>query len=337
MKLYKKVKFIVTVIASGILIACSVPPQRSTETGQAAQILSPVISTPTAKSLQITSTPDTNSQQINSGLTYQQPDGNRFVSGSGNLPSISAVDIPLPGIPSWIVGVPFQNGVIWTVALEDGSIACLLSNVDGISECPTPVTSVSAGAPITSLSSNEIHSLVTVSDSNQSQFTHPVYLPRSDSRAYIVQNGDLKHLDAEDHLIGTLQINALLDARILVDEQDRLLLLTDPTQAYSHAVLGDNLEAKSFTIIDTYPTLQVSSHVTLNDHEVIEGIAPIWIDITGDGIREVVVTVSDLDLGAGIIVFSESGERAPNRCCPIWHSWRTRVACRSNSPYWRGC
>jgi hypothetical protein len=337
MKLNHIFKPLAIIIGFGFLISCGVAPQQPNESGQTEIIPPPDSSTPTAKPLPNESKIETpapkNISRINYGLTYQQPDGNRVIGGKGYLPNLSSVDIPLEGIPNWIVGVSFQGGILWTVALEEGSIASFLATEDGISEYPNPIASVPPGAPINSISTNVYHSLVTVPDPKQSPFTHPVYLPRSDSRAYISQNGDLNFINSADQLIATLQVNALLDARIIVDKQERLLLLTDPTQAYNHAVLGDSFEAKSYTIVDTYPTIQVSSQITLDDHEVIEGIAPIWIDITGDGIREIVVTVSDLDLGAGIVIFSESGERlaeGPKMGQPF--RWRHQIAFAPSGP-----
>ena len=152
-------------------------------------------------------------------------------------------------------------------------------------------------------------SLVDVPDTDQSALTHPTYIPRIKARAYITQNGEVKIIDRSDRDLATLQVNALPDVRILIDERDRLLLLSDSTDKYNHGVLGDNLEAKSITLIETQPTIQISSRIYLGDNEVIEGITPIWVDINGDEQREIIVTISDLNLGAGMVIFSETGER----------------------------
>jgi hypothetical protein len=154
-----------------------------------------------------------------------------------------------------------------------------------------------------------LYSLVNAPDANQSALTHPIYIPRIKARAYITENGEVKIIDQFDRDLATLQVHALPDARILIDERDRLLLLSDSTDKYNHGVLGDNLEAKSITLIETQPTIQISSKILLEGNEVIEGIAPIWVNINGDEQREIIVTVSDLDLGAGIVIFSETGER----------------------------
>ena len=44
-----------------------------------------------------------------------------------------------------------------------------------------------------------------------------------------------------------------------------------------------------------------------NLSDVIEGIAPIWVDLDGDGEREIIVTQSNADTGARVVVYREDG------------------------------
>ena len=243
------------------------------------------------------------------GLTYQMPDGNRVVSGQGDLPQQTPVEIALPGIPVWVVGAPYQDGVIWTIALQDGKIVTIFTSNQSASEYSNHISALMPGTPPNLTSSGNLYSLVNVPDIDQSPLTHPIYLPQSDQRAYITKNGDLKFIDTADRPVTILNVNALPDARIISDEQDRLLLLSDPSDKYSHGVLGDNIEATSVTLIETQPEPRIITVIPLLENEVIEGISPIWVDINGDEQREIIVTVSDLDLGAGIVIFSETGER----------------------------
>jgi hypothetical protein len=254
-------------------------------------------------------TPTQNQATSYQGLTYQMPDGNRVVSGRGNLPQQTPVEFALPGIPVWVVGAPYQDGIIWEIALQDGEIVTLFTSNQSASEYSNHISALMPGTPPYLKSSGNLYSLVNVPDANRSALTHPTYIPRIKARAYITQNGEVKIIDQSDRDLATLQVNALPDARILIDERDRLLLLSDSTDKYNHGVLGDNLEAKSITLIETQPTIQISSRIYLGDNEVIEGITPIWVDINGDEQREIIVTISDLDLGAGIVIFSETGER----------------------------
>ena len=147
--------------------------------------------------------------------------------------------------------------------------------------------------------------LVIVPDAMASSLTAPVFLQPSGNVAFIQSDGDLVLWnDAE---IATLTLNALPDGRLLTDGRERLLLLTDATNSYTHGVLGDSLEAASITLVETDPSVQVVSTITLPDGDVVEGISPIWADMDGDGIPEIIVTVSNARQGARIIVFNEAG------------------------------
>ena len=81
--------------------------------------------------------------------------------------------------------------------------------------------------------------------------THPVPINDVGDMAYVSGAGDL--VIERSGSAHTLAVNALPDARILVDEAGRLLLLTDPTADYGHGVLGDEIEAASVTLVETSP------------------------------------------------------------------------------------
>ena len=54
--------------------------------------------------------------------THQQSDGNRVVAGSGQLPNLTPMDIPLPAPASWVVAIPWESGSLWAVTLADGQV-----------------------------------------------------------------------------------------------------------------------------------------------------------------------------------------------------------------------
>lgn len=327
----------VLVLISIIIGACtpdlSPPTEFSPKDSPPASISTTSMSPPTPMS---THQAKSTSQKISMsklGFTYQQPNGNRVIPGAGISQSPTPIDIQLPGIPNWVVGVPFEEGIIWTVALEDGSLISMFSSKQGISDYPNPITNLAPGAPVHSMISNNQHSVITVADSNQSHLTHPIYLPKTNSRAYITQNGELNIIDTTNQLLASLPVDALPDARMLIDDQDRILLLTNPTERYNHGVLGDGLEAGSITLVDTNPQIQIAAIISINNNEVIEGIAPIWGDLTGDGKREILVTVSDREMGAGIVIFSESGQliaRGAKMGQPF--RWRHQIAYGPTGP-----
>ncbi|MBK5106751.1 MAG: hypothetical protein JJE12_01410, partial [Anaerolineales bacterium] len=237
------------------------------------------------------------------------------------------VDVPLPGKAIWLLATPMNDGIVWTAALEDGRTFSYRMDEKGIIVGELEMDESPSGMPPAAISDGEVFSLVRVQDTHQSSLSHPIYLPLSNSRAYITTDGKLNIIDANDGLLSSLDVNALPDARIVRDERDRLLVLSDPAEKYAHGVLGDQLEAAAITLIETLPEPSIVRHISLPDHEVIESIAPIWADMTGDDQREIIITVSDLDLGAGIVILDESGERlaqGPKMGMPF--RWRHQIA-----------
>ncbi|MBW6473917.1 MAG: VCBS repeat-containing protein, partial [Anaerolineaceae bacterium] len=138
-----------------------------------------------------------------------------------------------------------------------------------------------------------------------SPFTHPV-LQENGSLVYIDDKGDLILTNAGATL--HFKVNALPDARILMDELGRLLFLSSPTSDYPHAVLGDALEARSITRIDPNSNPENIKEIQIDPADVIEGIAPLWVDLDGDGKREIIVTQSNIHVGARIVVYNQEGE-----------------------------
>jgi hypothetical protein len=115
------------------------------------------------------------------------------------------------------------------------------------------------------------------------------------------------------------------DGRVLADGGGKILLLVEPTDLYDHGVLGDNVEAKAFSIVST--SGDVIERVAFYTDQVIEGIAPIWVDLNQDGLREVIVTVSNRKDGAQIVIYSETGQLV-GQGEPIGtgYRWRHQIA-----------
>jgi hypothetical protein len=106
-----------------------------------------------------------------------------------------------------------------------------------------------------------------------------------------------------------------------------LLLLSGPTDEYDHGVLGDSLEANSITRIDDPRSGEISTVIEMPENLFIEGIAPIWADLDGDGEREIIVTVSNAQQGAQILVFNENGEKiAAGPAIGQGYRWRHQIA-----------
>ncbi len=91
-----------------------------------------------------------------------------------------------------------------------------------------------------------------------------------------------------------------------MDNNERLLLLTDPTERYQHGILGDKIEASGFVIIDA-KTRKVIQSVTINAPDVIGSLKPIWTDWDQNGEREIVLTLNNNNTGSRLALFSEGG------------------------------
>lgn len=259
--------------------------------------------------------------------TYQRPDGNRFVSGQGALPNTEPLDIPLSGSPQWVVAAPVDEGSVWAVVLSNGRVQAF----DIFEGEVTPVTITPdrlppGTPPLLAINDNGEAKLANVLDIGASLLTHPTFLDKREGRlAYIESSGSLV---IQSELVTTrLPVNALPDARILTDENERLLLLTDPTGRYAHGVLGDAVGAASITLVETRPIPRVALKITIPDPAVVEGVAPIWADLTGDGVREIIVTLSDAKQGAQIAAFSETGQQiATGPAIGRGFRWRHQLA-----------
>ena len=77
----------------------------------------------------------------------------------------------------------------------------------------------------------------------------------------------------------------------------------------------------------TKPTLRVITEIAIPGQTVVEGISPIWADLDGDGLREIIVTQSDAEQGAQVVVYSESGGRiASGPAVGQGNRWRHQLA-----------
>ncbi len=258
------------------------------------------------------------------GYTYHRSDGNRLVAGSGGMPTAKVLDIELEGVPSWVVAAAAGRGSIWMVALDDGRVLAFRI-ADGIS-VPVPLASATlppGAPPVLAIEQDLRPRLANIVAGDSSELSHPVLL--SDDRlVYISTAGELV-LEDRGGRSQSLGVNALPDARILVDEAERLLLYNQPTTRYDHAVLGDGLEAGGAVLVETASGLQVVLQIDFEP--VAEGIAPLWVDLDDDGRREIVVTLSDAERGAQIAVFTDDGlVLARGRALGQGYRWRHQVA-----------
>lgn len=255
----------------------------------------------------VISTPDRQTpfeqQSIITAYTHQQADGNRFLAGKGAIPNSQPLDIILAGRPIWLVAAPLHEGSIWVAVLANGEVQAFFIS-GGIVE-PAEITParLPPGMPPVLFIEDGLPKLLTNPSDEGSTLTHPIRA--SQLVLYLTTEGELVGWEGDE--VARLAVNALRDARLLADESGRLLLLSDPTGDYGHAVLGDPLEARSISLLEISPSLHVVNQISIPPPDVIEGIAPIWADLTGDGKSEIIVTLSNSQEGARIVVYSEEG------------------------------
>ena len=268
---------------------------------------------------------------ISFGYTHQRADGNRLVDGQGSLPEVQPIDVSLAGQPRWVAAALMGDGTVWAVVLADNRVQAFQVAGDEITEIPISPEQLRPGMPPHLKVEGEKITLLNAPVDAPSPITHPVLLAASGRLAFIHAGGQVMIWDGTE--MTSLEVNALPDARLLVDENERLLLLTDASDRYDHGVLGDGIEAASITLIETRPSPRIALTIPIPEPTVVEGIAPIWADLTGDGQREIIVTLSNAAQGAQVVVFNEAGEQiAAGPAIGQGYRWRHQLVAAPFGP-----
>jgi len=66
-----------------------------------------------------------------------------------------------------------------------------------------------------------------------------------------------------------LAVDALPGARLLVDEQERVLLLTRPSSRYPRGIAGGLQMATEITLLETRPSLEAFTRIRIPGHRVV--------------------------------------------------------------------
>ncbi len=244
------------------------------------------------------------------------------------------LDIPLAGLPQWLVAAPFGGGVLWVVVLDDGQAQAFQVVGDEVAEHPISPQRLPPGLPPVLKVQNGRAELLVSPYPAASALAPPAIFSASGDIAHLEDGGDL--VVSRGGVKSRLALDALPDARLLTDDANRLLVLTGPTTVYPHGVLGDDIEASGFALVmaapELTPKLTVEIEVKLTG-EVIEGLSAIWTDLNGDGTREIVVTGSNVDRGARLLVFDEAGNQiAAGPAVGSGFRWRHQIAAAPFGP-----
>ena len=239
--------------------------------------------------------------------TFHNPAGNRFVRGSGTFPNVMTVDIPLHGVPVWAVGYAMESAV-WHVVLEGGDLQVVEVLSDGTAQTLFYEIGWFDGAqpPVIGVSMVE-GTYVLRSDDTVSPLTHPI--PLNDFEVlYINRAGDLV-LGREEGAVARLPIMALPDARLVMNRVGQVAVYANASdQRYGHGILGDQVEAATLLVLELRQgQIRILTRIDLPGEDVYEGIAPFWADVDGDGVEDLVTTVSNGSLGARLRAYLWDG------------------------------
>lgn len=239
--------------------------------------------------------------------TYHNPAGDHFVRGTGTFPAVLAVDVQLRGLPIWAVGYAMETAV-WHVVLEGGDLQVIEVAPDGNAQTLAFEAHWFEGAqpPIVGVSMIE-GTYVMRSDDTVSPLSHPI--PVNDFEVlYINRAGDLV-LGREEGAVASLPVNAQPDARLVMNSIGQVALYANATdQRYVHGIMGDQVEAATLLVLEAREgQIQILARIDLPGEDVYEGIAPFWADIDGDGIEDLVTTVSNSSLGARLRAYIWDG------------------------------
>ena len=285
------------------------------------------------------------------GYTYQRADGNRWIAGQGSLPDARTLDIQLAGRPEWVVAAPLGSAAsVWVAVLDDGRVQAF--RVEGT--VATPVTimpeQLPPGMPPLLMVKDGIPSLVVAPpEIDASPLTHPVVIDEAGTLAVVSVAGDLLLVSPDGSVTYPLadrgvpaSTKLLPDARLLQIGAGRLVLLADPVSDYPHGALGDDLEAHGVLIVDLSPDAdQVWTVGFGGDNRagivVSEAIMPLWADLNGDGVGEVVVTLSDASVGARLAAASFDGatlgQLIEGPAIGQGYRWRHQIAAAPFGPH----
>ena len=256
-----------------------------------------------------------------------QPDGNRLASGSGLgtgfIQQVTTKDVNLGAIPTWVTGASTPDGDVWAVALADGTVygykvpigdQPVLIDIPGDRLAP-------GQAPVLAIQGSSVRLATT--PANASPNSVPVYL--AGGRAVYVDNLQRLTVLEADGALWRPDLKVLPDTRVAQISPEKVLVLADPSDRYPHSTLGDNLEATAAVVV-TVGVNEVEAVYESGD-DVIESIAPLLADVDGDGIDDVVLTVSN-DRDVWITVASSAGGGVLATSDPVDRllGWRQLVA-----------
>lgn len=251
---------------------------------------------------------------IDYGFTYQNATGNRYIEGTGTFPNVEHQIIEdAQTADMWLTPVRIGGEQLVRASYAEWS---LLYSLDLMMPSDMALPQTLSG--VSALWRPDFPA------DDVSALSHPV--PVGDDVIYIADNGDLV-LWRDNISIHRLPINAMLDARPMINADGLIALYTQPTDRYPHGVFGDDIEGGALDILQIEgDTLQRVGFAQLDDI-VFEGLYPFWADIDQDGTQDIVTTISGNGLGAGLRVYRADGTiLAESERIDLSNRWRHQLA-----------
>lgn len=251
------------------------------------------------------------SSQVLFGYTYPQADGGRLAAEAANLQSGSPLELRLDGIPTWVVGAPTDQGSVWAVVLQDGTVQGFLFTHGQVSRVTLSPEKLPAGMPPLLVVNQGVPGLLTAPLESASIETHPVVLDKPARLAFLdeVRPGLNDLVIWHNGELARFNIQAPSSARILQDEDHRLLLFAG-AKAPAPAAEGDEITrtwtAASLVLVQTDPSPAVLQTIAFPDGVTATDSAPAWADLDGDGSREIAVVLNGPE-GTYSAIYAESG------------------------------
>jgi hypothetical protein len=107
------------------------------------------------------------------GLTHIRPDGVRLVQDRVNLPEAAVVDLPLDGVPIWLVAAPVERGSLGVVVLDDERIKALETRNGSVLPTDLAPSRLPSGMPPVLVGTGDSYSLLEPRP-DASTATHPI-------------------------------------------------------------------------------------------------------------------------------------------------------------------
>ena len=250
------------------------------------------------------------------GLVHHGADGNRILDATGPTSETDWVDVPLDAAPQAVVGVATPDGPVWAVATTAGAVEGVRLSESMASTFTLSGTASATQPPVLALVDGEPE-------------LANARAPAIARSIAVLDDGTIAYLTEDSVVVGdtTLPADPLPDAKLLVDTNDRLLFVTGPTPRYSHAVLGDGIEGSGFALVTTDADPPTLTTWDFDPADVLEGTAPLWVDLDGDGSREIIATLSNATDGARLVAFNEQGQAlAQSEPIGLGFRWRHQLA-----------